>query len=649
MTDVYETLQSFSDFQGFAECRNYARVPPSWSVIVAHIVGASIAIHNGPYRDVNTVGGACIATVKNAIKDTTTDFPYVFGGDTTIIVLPESCYHEALCSLLALRRIVAIQFNSTLNVQSLTVKKIERLSQKTVEVARFEIHTGMCIALFRGGGIAYAVNRLKGNVMDSLSEKGGAKALKASLEGLSCRWNKIPAKNVCIVTLLVYDYWFMITLNPANVDIAHYKGLGQLLREECCFHQSACSCAFVARAFEIILCVIIFKLGLLKSLVFDSRSYKASTKNHADYCKFDDMLRMVLDCTKDQANAIEFMLHDKHYHGQKLFHGVFYSSHSLMNCLVDDVVTGNHIHFMDGDNGGYAMAAKQMKAQMEETKQEKHRKFVVHDLLRAKILMEDSSKASFSEYNLSTEDIGQSTSDIEEGLGARTSHLLPERQIFSSFASLSSNSLQFASPNDPKTTQSTDSIDTYSVEATDPEHIDLSFIDVPTKSIKTSNHQIMGLPERVIEEEEREDLVQTHGTDSMAALEGGYAGIRIDLLNGPNAFLKSINRRNKKSKKKSKKMKNNKKSPSSTIITRPARPNIMASKRLSEVATPSRKLSKERTVGIPTLVTVSHEQYHDESNWTDATCDTSGGRYLGHHPASPLGLLQPDWSQNFLS
>jgi len=40
------------------------------------------------------------------------------------------------------------------------------------------------------------------------------------------------------------------------------------------------------------------------------------------------------------------------------------SQDSLMTCYVDDIHDGNHIHFIDGANGGYAMAAKQMKAQM---------------------------------------------------------------------------------------------------------------------------------------------------------------------------------------------------------------------------------------------------------------------------------------------
>jgi hypothetical protein len=37
-----------------------------------------------------------------------------------------------------------------------------------------------------------------------------------------------------------------------------------------------------------------------------------------------------------------------------------------MTCYVHDVNDGNHIHFVDGGDGGYAMAARELKAQLRE-------------------------------------------------------------------------------------------------------------------------------------------------------------------------------------------------------------------------------------------------------------------------------------------
>jgi len=35
-----------------------------------------------------------------------------------------------------------------------------------------------------------------------------------------------------------------------------------------------------------------------------------------------------------------------------------------MTCLLTDTNDGNHIHFVDGDLGGYAVAAKMLKLQL---------------------------------------------------------------------------------------------------------------------------------------------------------------------------------------------------------------------------------------------------------------------------------------------
>jgi hypothetical protein len=61
-----------------------------------------------------------------------------------------------------------------------------------------------------------------------------------------------------------------------------------------------------------------FKYGVLREYFFDSVTFKNDIQKHGDHRKFDDMLRMVIDCTQDQANAIEFMLQALHHHGQHL-------------------------------------------------------------------------------------------------------------------------------------------------------------------------------------------------------------------------------------------------------------------------------------------------------------------------------------------
>jgi hypothetical protein len=95
---------------------------------------------------------------------------------------------------------------------------------------------------------------------------------------------------------------------------------------------------------------------------FDSRKYPLELIRNCDFRKFDDVLRMVVDVSPAQAQAIESELERFHVAGE-LVYGIHRSSSALMTCFVRSF-NGDHVHFIDGSDGGYALAAKQLKAQL---------------------------------------------------------------------------------------------------------------------------------------------------------------------------------------------------------------------------------------------------------------------------------------------
>jgi hypothetical protein len=74
----------------------------------------------------------------------------------------------------------------------------------------------------------------------------------------------------------------------------------------------------------------------------------------------------VLDCTPEQVRSIQLYLEEA-YKRRKLFYGTFETDSSLMTCFVDGLGQGQHIHFIDADNGGYTAAAMGLKAQLKAT------------------------------------------------------------------------------------------------------------------------------------------------------------------------------------------------------------------------------------------------------------------------------------------
>jgi hypothetical protein len=74
-------------------------------------------------------------------------------------------------------------------------------------------------------------------------------------------------------------------------------------------------------------------------------------RNNTDYQRFDDTLRILIDCKPAQATAIEAML-EAHAQNGVLRYGVHRSDSALMTCLVFNLDKGEHIHFVDGSDGG---------------------------------------------------------------------------------------------------------------------------------------------------------------------------------------------------------------------------------------------------------------------------------------------------------
>lgn len=373
--DLYQQLPVFETFGELVDGRHFTPLPDDWSVIVTDLEGSTAAIAAGRYRDVNTLGAACIAVAQNALR--TSDFPYVFGGDGATMALPPDGCRRALPALGSLQALAAEQFGLRLRVGAIGIAEVASRDE-AVRVARFQLTPGRSIAFFSGGGLALADQRIKA---EPARYAPAETQQPHSLAGLSCRWNAIPNRRGAVISLLVLatgddpaaTYAAVLgdlaavlggpldDHHPINLPGMSYKSLRHLLRDERRYHARR-NIAYWYRMTEIVLAVLVFGHGV-PPLGFDAKHYAAATPVHADYRKFDDLLRMVLDTTPAQADAIETALAARHASGQLCF-GLHRSETALMTCLVEGLTDGRHIHFIDGGDGGYAVAAKQLKSQL---------------------------------------------------------------------------------------------------------------------------------------------------------------------------------------------------------------------------------------------------------------------------------------------
>jgi hypothetical protein len=94
--------------------------------------------------------------------------------------------------------------------------------------------------------------------------------------------------------------------------------------------------------------------------------YKSTVYHSTDHEKFDDMLRMTINGTQ-QRKQLRHYFEERHQAGDLVF-GIHIAQHTLMTCIVFDRF-GRQVHFLDADEGDYAMAAVELKAQLKASKE----------------------------------------------------------------------------------------------------------------------------------------------------------------------------------------------------------------------------------------------------------------------------------------
>jgi hypothetical protein len=89
--------------------------------------------------------------------------------------------------------------------------------------------------------------------------------------------------------------------------------------------------------------------------------YMKQVVENSDFRKFDDGLRMVIDCAPAVGDEIEAHLAEAAARGA-IHYGVHRQSAAIMTCFTLAASRPDHFHFVDGAEGGYASAAAALKA-----------------------------------------------------------------------------------------------------------------------------------------------------------------------------------------------------------------------------------------------------------------------------------------------
>jgi hypothetical protein len=213
------------------------------------------------------------------------------------------------------------------------------------------------------------------------SVSAGPPGTQPDLTGLSCRFEEIPSVRGLILSVLVVpasgadplafrklieDVIALVERSPdagrpvppggpairwppsgAELEARATRG-GSLLRR---------------RAFVLangLFAYLVMRFGISVG-GFVPKTYVQQVVENSDFRKYDDGLRMILDCTPELENALAQRLAAAASAGI-IRYGLHRQDAAMMTCFTPSALRSDHVHFIDGARGGYASAATALKA-----------------------------------------------------------------------------------------------------------------------------------------------------------------------------------------------------------------------------------------------------------------------------------------------
>jgi len=371
----YSAIPVFRGFGRLMDPALYVPLPDDWSIGVADIVESTKAIAQARYKAVNMAGAAVIAAVTNALEGR--EFPFVFGGDGASFAVAPDDLERTREALAATARWVQDDLDLVMRV-ALVPLTVIRAAGLDVRVARFGPSPHLSYAMFSGGGLSFAEAAMKRGEFAVPAAPAGA---QPDLSGLSCRFEEIPARHGLILAVLVlpapgaepaaYRRLIEDIVNlverspdsgrpvppggpplrwpPAGVEFEARAQRGGSL-----FRRRIGVLAFSLFAF------VLMRFGI-KAGGFVPAKYLQQVVENSDFRKYDDGLRMVLDCSVELERTLSTRLAAAASAGVVRY-GMHRQDAAMMTCFTPSVLRADHVHFIDGARGGYASAATALKA-----------------------------------------------------------------------------------------------------------------------------------------------------------------------------------------------------------------------------------------------------------------------------------------------
>jgi hypothetical protein len=350
-------------------------IPDDWHVIITDIKGSTQSVIGGRHQDVNLIATGSIVTVLNIAYSMDITVPFFFGGDGATFIVPPILI-DRLMQALALYRVNTFD-NFKLELRTGTVPVADIYAKgHNINITKFSSSKSFIVPVVLGSGLDYAEKIIKGE--DYLLSGHTPQTEELDLTGMQCRWDTIPPPKDKeeIVTLLI------IARNVEKQAQVYGKVLQKM--DELYGPQDMRQPISVARlklktTFSRLGMEMRVQLGKIKwfelfrnwvvtfswYIYFSTnkgRTYLKSLVDMSDTLVIDGKINTVITGTIAQRTSLQKLLDEMENNGE-IIYGMHISSASVMSCYVRNL-EDDHIHFVDGSDGGYTQAAKMLKGKL---------------------------------------------------------------------------------------------------------------------------------------------------------------------------------------------------------------------------------------------------------------------------------------------
>ncbi|MFC0774771.1 DUF3095 domain-containing protein [Terrimonas alba] len=358
-----------------AEEHLFYKIPSNWHVVITDIKNSTKAIERGVHETVNLLATGSIVAVLNIAYKAHISIPFFFGGDGASFIVPPSIVEPVLKALSLHRQNTVDNFGLDLRVGTVPVADIYQEGH-LLQISKLRSTQFFIIPVVLGDGLAYAEKIIKGEDYKLLQVSREPEEL--DLTGMQCRWDKIkpPANYDEVVSLLVTArnsgqqadaFKKVIDLldniygeperrKPISIPMLKLKAtIGKIGLE-------------MRTRFGRLKPVYLFSNWikmLLAQFYFRTRKGKEYLRQLvalSDTLVIDGKVNTVISGTTMQREKLQAALNQLEQQGE-INYGLYVSRESVMSCYVRNL-NEEHIHFVDGAEGGYTKAAGMLKRKM---------------------------------------------------------------------------------------------------------------------------------------------------------------------------------------------------------------------------------------------------------------------------------------------